>query len=352
MAGSSSSSRCWERYRRSRASSTSVEGPRPSIPWRRSTPRSRSRNDRRQPLAPRLVGAQAGEQVLLGRPHPLAAHLLRGLGLAARDGADVREQPEDLLLALQPGGIVGRPVPPRGRRRARSAASPPGRGRSRGGTARIAAKASPARVSAGPKARSTGRPGIGLLLADDGLELQQRIAGVDLHVRGDQHRPDPPGEGGRHGRLHLHALQHDERVADRHPVAGRHRHRHDHRRRRRADDAALVAGDGVGDALDLDGVDGPDEGGQHPVPAARQGDPPLDVAEPLDVDVDQRRPGRHPIGRRAELVDAQVVRVAPVAELDAPADLGGRAGPPARDARRRTTSGRARARRRRPRRPR
>ena len=100
-------------------------------------------------------------------------------------------------------------------------------------------------------------------------------------------------------------------------------------RRRRAHDALLVAGDPVGDAVDLDQVR---RGGvrRHDGEAlAADGEPALQRAEPVDVDVDVPPVELHPVAARADLGDGQPVGLPAVAELDDAPDVVRGAGPPA-----------------------
>ena len=98
---------------------------------------------------------------------------------------------------------------------------------------------------------------LGRGLVGERLQAQQRRAGLDLAA--DRHRAlaDPGPERRAQHRLHLHALQHQHRRARLDLVADLQRRRDDQRGRGGAHDAALVAADPVGDAVDLDQVDRP-----------------------------------------------------------------------------------------------
>ena len=89
----------------------------------------------------------------------------------------------------------------------------------------------------------------------DRLDAEQRRAGVDLHVAGDEHVAHPPGDRRGDADLHLHRLDDDRggrRRRRRRPGATSTR---DHERGgRRPHDAGVVAGEAVGDAVDLDEV--------------------------------------------------------------------------------------------------
>ena len=84
------------------------------------------------------------------------------------------------------------------------------------------------------------------------LDLQQRPPGRDVGVGRYQHLAhaavDRRGQRG----LHLHALRYRDHVADLDLVADRHGDRHHHAGARAADQAALVAGNPMRDAVDLD----------------------------------------------------------------------------------------------------
>ena len=104
------------------------------------------------------------------------------------------------------------------------------------------------------RARSARRPARRRPSSLDRLDAEQRRAGVDLHVAGDEHVADPPGDRGGDGDLHLHRLDDAEAVAGVDDVVGRDVDADDERRRRRPHDAGVVAGEAVGDAVDLDEV--------------------------------------------------------------------------------------------------
>ena len=66
--------------------------------------------------------------------------------------------------------------------------------------------------------------------------------------------PTRPADRGADRDLHLHRLDHGESVADLDDVARLHVDADDERGRRCADDSGVVAGEAVGDAVDLDEV--------------------------------------------------------------------------------------------------
>ena len=109
-----------------------------------------------------------------------------------------------------------------------------------------------------------------LLRVVERVDLEQRAAGGDVHVGADQdlahlavHRRGQRG-------LHLHALGDGDDVAGLHLVAGRDGDRDHDAGRVAAHQAALVARDAVGDAVDLDEQVGVLDRGQRPVGRARR----------------------------------------------------------------------------------
>ena len=88
------------------------------------------------------------------------------------------------------------------------------------------------------------------------LDAQQRRTAVDLNVAGDEHLGHRSADRGGDGDLHLHRLDDGNPVAGRHDVARGHVDADDEGGRRSAQDAGVVAGEAVGDAVDLDEVGG------------------------------------------------------------------------------------------------
>ncbi len=191
-----------------------------------------------------------------------------------------------------------------------------------------------------------GRGGRRLLggVVDQRLQAHQRRAGLDLAADRDRALADAGAERRAQHRLHLHALQHQDRRARLDLVADGGRRRDHQRGRGGADDAALVAADAVGDAVDLDQVDRAVGGRHQPEPAAVDQDAAAVLVEPVDLDVGEvgfvaggdadaepplpdARHG-HPVAGAAEL---EVQRTAAlVLHLRAPA-VGGGQQPPAAD---------------------
>ena len=129
---------------------------------------------------------------------------------------------------------------------------------------------------------------VGVLL-DDLLQAQQRGAGLDLGADGDGEFLQAGLERRAQHRLHLHALQHDDRRAGFDLGADLQR-RGDHQRRGGgADDAAFVAGDAVGDAVDFDLVHGAVGGGEQAEAFAVDDDLAGVPVEAVEHDVGGRR---------------------------------------------------------------
>ncbi len=148
------------------------------------------------------------------------------------------------------------------------------------------------------------------------VDGQQRGPGVHLRVGPDEHVADPAGERRPHRRLHLHALQHDDRLAGLDLVPRRRAQGHHHRRRGGADDAAGVPGHAVGDAVDLDQVGaGRLDGHDRPAVAA-DGQPALQRAQPVDLDGEVPVVEPHPVAVGADPRHGEPVHLPAQAELD------------------------------------
>ena len=165
------------------------------------------------------------------------------------------------------------------------------------------------------------------VLGPVGLDLEQRGPCVHLQARTHEHLSDPAGEGCTQRRLHLHRLDHHQRVARLHDITDLHRDRNHDRRRRCSHDSTLVAGDRVADAVHLHQVTWPlhHRGGVVGTSADRE--PPLETPQPLETHLHQGVAiGAHPVGVLPDARDAQVIQVPAVAEADVavgvPRDLG------------------------------
>jgi hypothetical protein len=162
----------------------------------------------------------------------------------------------------------------------------------------------------------------GLLeVAAGAVEAEQRSAGVDLAVHRGPHLADPTGERRPHRRLHLHALEDDDRLTGLDLVARRDADGDDHGRGGRADDPADVPAHPVRLAVDLHqggpgGVDG-----DHRVPPSADGEPALQGAEPVHLDVDDPAVEPDPVPVPVHRGDGQPVDLPAHAQLDGAAHL-------------------------------
>ena len=287
---------------------------------------------------------QVGPEVLTGAADPFAVVLVEVLALRRRPVAgelgQVGEDREDLELAAQQLGIVGgQLVPgllevadqPTGRLHAHVEAHDqaaqgvemPARAKPRPGLRRCRRRAEP-----DPR-------GIGRRHVSDGLRLddQERRPGVDVGAGGGEDLPDPPAVRGHHRHLHLHRLEDRDRRPGLHLVARGDGDGHDERRRGGSHDASPVSRHAMGDSVDLD----------HPIRAV--GDrvdrervladhqPAREAAEGLGLHGDGRAIGLDPVAARTRLRDGETIALAPVAEIDRPADLVARPWPAPRGSR-------------------
>ena len=245
-----------------------------------------------QALGARVERAQEGVQVLLRAAH----QLLVVVGVRAVERAHVGVDAEQPLLALAVGGRCAQLLddPARLARRDVVAEHEPGQ----------ALEA--ADVGLGVLERHALAFGRGRRVLER-LDLQQRAARDDVHVGSGEHLPHAAVDRRRQRRLHLHALGHGHHVAGLHLVALADRDRHHHAGRVAADEAALVARDAMGHAVDLDEQVGVLQRGQRAVGAAAERQAVLVGGELLDlrldagaVDLDlvaaRARPGRRSCG--------------------------------------------------------
>ncbi len=154
------------------------------------------------------------------------------------------------------------------------------------------------------------------------LEAHERRPGADLHVRARQHLAHAAAERRGQRGLHLHALDDGDDVAGLDQVAGLDRDRHDHRGGEVAHEAAVVARDAVGDAVDLDQQVGPLDRGQRAMGVPTEAHAPLVRAHALRLDLDRHAVHGDPVQLRADLADDAAIGLAPVAEVDRPGGAG------------------------------
>ena len=122
--------------------------------------------------------------------------------------------------------------------------------------------------------------------------------------------------------LHLHRLQHHERVAGRHEVADLDRHAHDDAGCGSADSSAVVPSDAVGDPVDLDEVGAGLLGREHAVRALADRQAPPVAARVCHRDVDHAAVHLDAVGLRPAAQHVQLVRRPEVAEGDKVPDVG------------------------------
>ena len=153
-----------------------------------------------------------------------------------------------------------------------------------------------------------------LVAVGEGFEAHQRGAGFDLAAHRNREFANPGAERRAQHRLHLHALQHEDRGVRLDLVADGQRRRDHQRGRGGAQHAALVAADAVRDTVHLDQMGRPVRVGDEPETPAVDQDPAGVLVEPVQFRVDARsvsdadaEPARarlrdgHPVARAAEL---------------------------------------------------
>lgn len=154
----------------------------------------------------------------------------------------------------------------------------------------------------------------------DLIDPQQRRTGVDLRIDHREHFPDPARVGRPNRGLHLHRLEHDQRLADLDFVTRRDRNGDHDGRCRCPDHATLVLTDLVRDAGHFDQVAGRPGDRDDVIPPTGHDQPALVVAESVHLDPVVPIFGLHPVPARPGLADPELVGVPLIAELDRTAD--------------------------------
>ncbi len=152
------------------------------------------------------------------------------------------------------------------------------------------------RVRAGLGQFDLAAGGLGLVLAvPQRLQAHQGRLALDLAAGHHVQFPHPGGEGGDDGRLHLHRLKHHHRRSRGDLLADRDRGGDHQRGGGRAQHAALIPGDAVGDAVDLDQVHRAVGVGDDPEPLGPDLQPAVGLVQPFQLDVGGRVPDAHPV---------------------------------------------------------
>ena len=159
------------------------------------------------------------------------------------------------------------------------------------------------------------------VVAAEWFDADQRRAGVDLDVASDEDLADPSADRRRDCQLHLHRLDDRQPLPGLDDVVGRDIDTDDERRGRGAHDAGIVAGEPMGDTVDLDEMVGVLHRGHHRegAPGNRQAAP--GPTEALDVDDDAGAGKVDLVPRRTDPPCVDAVGPPAVAELDFVADL-------------------------------
>ncbi|HMM36494.1 MAG TPA: hypothetical protein PKA62_17400, partial [Thermoanaerobaculia bacterium] len=279
----------------------------------------------RQVRGLRVVGPEIGEEVLARRDDALGVGVPRA-GLPAKEAGDVGEEAKDPLLrleALRVGGQGGTGVhvlarhPPRVGGVDVEAEDEPadlvedGEG-PRGGRGRCAR---PVREDDARRGRR------GLASRSGRVELDERGARTDLHVRDDEDGPDDAVERRRDRHLHLHRLESGDPLPAGDVVPRRDAEADDDGRGRRAEDAEVVPREAVRHAVDLDEVLQPLDDAEDAVADAADVEPPLVARERLDAHLALPPVELHAVVVAVEAEGAELVVRATVPELDRPPDL-------------------------------
>ena len=277
---------------------------------------------------PRAVGVeplQVGEQVLLGAG---GCQRVAGLGLRPRaiERAHLREQVEQPVLAAEQPDVGGRAdlAEP-----ALFDEQPPHHGR----VEVVAEEVVPQRAEdplarwrscRGPRLhprqverrRSDGLAAGRLGLAD----AQHRSTGGDLGVRHHLDRRHLTGVRRSDRGLHLHALQHRDRVPFSDPVPDLHQDRDHERRPTGSHDAAVVARDPVGGSVHHDPEHRTLRHRHHAMVMTRATDPALVGVDEVDLEVGVHLPSTHPEGAGGRAVAPEVMGRPGVAQPESGAD--------------------------------
>ena len=153
------------------------------------------------------------------------------------------------------------------------------------------------------------------------LQLYQRRPGLHMSVDRGEHRADRAGERSRDRRLHLHALDHHERIPGPDRIARGDLDGHHKRRRRSADAAAATPGDDVGHAVHLDDQPWSLTACHDAMAPPEARHDPLVAPEVLKVRVDHAIADLDSVAAAAQAAHVHQVRVAAKAQLHLVADI-------------------------------
>ena len=277
--------------------------------------------------------AQVGEEVL-ARARRSELLVLVGRGLATAEGGEVGEDPEDLVLQAAPlpvsRPLVRQPhvIGSQGLRLRRvgvEAQDQASHGLEVG--ERLLARR---RGTAGGRAREGDAPASGAGLGILDIEPDEGRTRRYLRVGGDEQAAHPAREGSDHGRLHLHGLEHGQRVARLHFVSRLHSQGNHHRGGFRAHDPDVGAGETMGDAIHLDEVPRTLGDGDDRVATLPEDEPAFEPPERLDPRLETVAIDHEPVLPGPQTKDADLVELTPVMQLDDVARVVGCLGPEAR----------------------
>ncbi len=260
----------------------------------------------RQLLPLDVEALQVGVEVLARAVHALVRTVVVVLGTVAGQLGDVGEHAQDGELGGQPVTVAGAGAALRDGQQVGDGALGVGRREVEAQQHAAQVVQRPGAPGVGVERRRRGQldddTGLGgrrlLVVVTERLEPQERRAGLDLASRRDVQLAHPGARRGRDHGLHLHRLEHEQASAGLDLVADRHRGGDHESRCGRTHHAALVAGDPVGDAVDVDAVHGAVGRGHHPVRDTADRDPGREAAQPLDLDVE----GVGPVGSQRDPV--------------------------------------------------
>ena len=158
------------------------------------------------------------------------------------------------------------------------------------------------------------------LLLPSLIDPQQRCPGIDLPVHRRQHLTDRPGIRGTDRGLHLHRLEHHQRLTGLDLITDRDRDSNYHRRSRRTHQPRFVLTDLMRNPIDLDQEMRGTSNRDHGEAAIPQSHTALVVSEAFDLDLQITTVPVDLVAVRSDLTDTELVGLTLITELHRPPD--------------------------------